>query len=874
MFSEFFMNTESFNDFRTFLAELTAGSHLCAFYQDEGEKAALLEAYLNTAIANNRKVIYIVDPDDVGTISHPANGRRGGHRDQPRGSGQLQILTGTEIYLKECALDPEAMIAWLEKEIRTALKEGFSGLQMAGEMTWALGEGFAHEDRLLEYEVKLDRFLLGTDCVALCQYDLRCFRPEMLLNALKTHPITVVGSRVYDNMYYIPPDRVPNEDEAGARLARCLKNLERNRRMDPALYRQLDFMQQVIDCVPEPLFYRELNGRYLGYNRAFKAFMGIEGEDVFNSRDTEILSLENAGPLESFLKSAMEADSPVWEREARLKHADGSRRKMIVRIAKFETRGDHSNILVGVLSDITDKSEAVARLDESLRTTRALMDHSPRDAIFMIDRNGILLEANETLARRFQKRREEMIGRSAFDLIPPELAVRRRSMVEDVWCEGKARHFVDERDGLWNDNMLFPIRNKDGRIFSLGVIARDITQQKTAELQVAASEARYRKALKESERKLYQSQKLEAVGNLAAGVAHDFNNILGAILGNAEISLEEVPPGSLIKDCMADIIAATWRARDLVQQLLNFSRRVDFHKEALMITPLVKECTRLIQASLPPTIRLKQRIRNSASMILGDPSQIQQMLVNLCGFAYHAMGRQGGVLEIELADAVFPNGPQEVSKKSICLTVKSTGKGIPEKDLPRIFEPYFTNRKRDLASGLGPAVAYGIVKDHGGEIQVENNSGKGTCFKVYFPLLERQEIAPPEKISSGAMPKLNILVVEPEAMLLRTYLRLFDSLGQRVTGCRKPLEALEVFKQEIPAFDLVMTNLAMSGMMGDELAAELLALRPGLPIILCTGCGETIQTEVLKQVGIRWLLEKPVKTETVLRVLNEILTCA
>ncbi len=865
------MNTENQADCRTFLAGLTPGSHLCILYQSEGEKAALLEAYLNTAFANNKKVIYIVDPDDVGTISCLLTDA-GVDIEINRHSGSLRILTATEIYLKECALDPEAMIAWLKMETRTAVKEGFSGLQVTGEMTWALREGFAQEDRLLEYEAKLDRFLLGSDCVALCQYDRRCFRPEMLLNALKTHPIAVVGSRVYDNMYYIPPARVPNEDEAGARLAQCLKNLERNRRTDAALHRQLDVMQQVIDCVPEPLFYKELNGRYFGGNQAFKVFMGIEGRDMFDSRDAEMLSPENAARLKSLQKRAMETESPVYTKETLLTHADGSRRKMLVRIAKLKTTGDHAKIFVSTLSDVTDKNEAMARLDESLRTTRALIDHSPMDAIFMIDRNGILLEANETLAKRFQKRREEMIGQSTFDLIPPELAVQRRPMLEAVWREGEARHFVDQRDGLWIDNMLFPIRNKDGQIFSLGVIARDITHQKKADLQVAASEARYRKALKEGERKLYQSQKLEAVGNLAAGVAHDFNNILGAILGNAEISLEEAPSESLIEDCLTDIINAAWRARDLVQQLLNFSRKADFHKEELMISPLVKECTRVIQASLPPTIRLKQRLRNSKSMILGDPSQVQQVLINLCNNASHAMGRRGGVLKIELDDAVFPKRPQEVSKKGICLTVKDTGEGIPEEVLSRIFEPYFATRKGDVGSGLGLAAVYGIVKDHGGEIRVESSPGKGTCFNVYFPVLERQEIAPPEKISSGSMPKLNILVVEAEAMLLRTYLRLFHALGHQVTGCSKPEEALEAFKQATPVFDLVMTNLAMPGMMGDALAREMLAQRPGLPIIFCTGYGEAIQREALKQLGIHWLLEKPVKMETLLRVLNEIIT--
>jgi PAS domain S-box-containing protein len=403
------------------------------------------------------------------------------------------------------------------------------------------------------------------------------------------------------------------------------------------------------------------------------------------------------------------------------------------------------------------------------------------------------------------------------------------------------------------------VKGPNGKVTYYDGIIEDITGKKEIELQ------------------LQQSQKMEAIGTLAGGIAHDFNNILSAILGYTELALIDAESESSLYHSLQEIFRAGERAKDLVKQILTFSRQAEQERKPVLLKPISKEVIKFLRASLPTTIDIRQEII-SESLVMADPIQIHQLLMNLCTNAGHAMGKKGGKLTVKLldtyldADAVAEH-PELKTGPHIELTICDTGHGIPAHLIDRIFDPFFTTKEKGEGTGMGLSVAHGIVGSCGGKIVASSELGEGSTFKIYLPAVEKEEPSPPlgvEPVKSGTE---SILFVDDEIPLVDIGKQMIESLGYKVTTRTSSLEALELFRAKPDGFDLVITDMTMPNMTGDVLAKEMIRINPDIPVILCTGYSARITQQQAASMGIRAFVSKPVVrkdiAETIRRVLND-----
>jgi len=362
------------------------------------------------------------------------------------------------------------------------------------------------------------------------------------------------------------------------------------------------------------------------------------------------------------------------------------------------------------------------------------------------------------------------------------------------------------------------------------------------------------------EGQLLQLQKMETIGTLAGGIAHDFNNILTPILGYTEMALEELSEESILRYDIEQINSAAIRGKDLVQQILTFSRQVDFDKKPLQLDNIVREVLKLIRASFPSNIEIQQDLDPSCGTVLADSTQMHQIIMNLCTNAYHAMMNNGGVLTVQLDKQSVVSGQvkglTKIQKGTyVKLTIEDTGHGMDKRTIERIFEPFFT--KKEVGSGLGLSVVHGIVSNYNGTIVVESEPGKGSTFMIYLPqhselLFSEREVS--QKVKRG---KGSILFVDDEEEITFMGKRMLESLGYTVDIKSDSTTALEVFKKNPNKYDLLVTDQAMPKMMGTELIGEIKQIRPDLKSIVITGYQDSIPGNAMKQFGISDIISKP-----------------
>jgi len=363
------------------------------------------------------------------------------------------------------------------------------------------------------------------------------------------------------------------------------------------------------------------------------------------------------------------------------------------------------------------------------------------------------------------------------------------------------------------------------------------------------------------ENQLRQSQKMEAVGTMAGGIAHDFNNILTSIIGYCELALDVAEKGSMLEDNIKEVLTAGNRAKDLVRQILAFSRQGSQEVKPVMPSLIVKEAIKLLRSATPTTIDVKQNI-TSDSLIMGDQTQIHQVLMNLCTNAVHAMESSGGILTVNLSDVQlddsFTGQYEDLTPGNyLKLSVSDTGKGISSNIIESIFEPYFTTKKPGEGTGLGLSVVHGIVKGFNGEITVTSEPGSGSTFTVYLPILKKSVASKSDSVELLPVGKERILLVDDEASIVNMCKQILTRLGYNVTTRTSSIEALELFKNRPGDFDLVLTDMTMPNMTGDKLAAALIQIRPDIPVILCTGYSKKISDERAAEIGIKAFVMKP-----------------
>ena len=383
----------------------------------------------------------------------------------------------------------------------------------------------------------------------------------------------------------------------------------------------------------------------------------------------------------------------------------------------------------------------------------------------------------------------------------------------------------------------------------------------------------------ELELQLRQKQKMEAIGTLAGGIAHDFNNILAAIQGYAELSLEDLPEDRPVREKIEQILACSERAAKLVKQILTFSRNgeLEREKEPLHIVPIIEEALDMLRSSLPATIRIEQKFQSEFGTVLADPTQIHQVLVNLCTNAYHAMRAKGaGRIEVGLTDIKFEHetriGEDLLERgRYVKLSVSDDGCGMEKGVLERIFEPFFTTKNVSEGTGLGLSVVHGIIKNHGGAITVSSTADKGTTFEIYLPVFESVETPRSKSPKPLSERKQVILLVDDEEIIVDVTGQILERFGYSVVARTSSLDALEVFEKNPDEFDLVITDQIMPNLTGTQLSEKLIGIRPDIPVILCSGFSEYIDQEELKHIGIRELITKPISKLEIVTIVQTIL---
>ncbi len=524
--------------------------------------------------------------------------------------------------------------------------------------------------------------------------------------------------------------------------------------------------------------------------------------------------------------------------------------------------------LLRLKREIDKRSKAEHALGKSEEKYRVLIENSP-DLHYRTDMEGKIIFISPSVYKFSGYTIEEAVGmKMAEELyVNPE---ERSGFLIELQKKGFVDGFeakLKRKDGSfwWASSNAHFFRDKHGTLQGVEGVTRDITEKKKAE--------REKENLKN---RLNQAQKMEAIGTLAGGIAHDFNNILAAILGYAEMARDDSPPESIVAKDLDKVLEGGNRAKDLVQQILAFSRQNEIEKIPLQPVSVVKEAIKMLRPSLPTTIEINQDITSATGLILADPTQIHQILMNLCTNAFHAMEETGGKLDISLKEVTLStedlvHEPNVEAGTFVQLSISDSGPGIPPDIKRKIFDPYFTTKEPGKGTGMGLAIVHGIVKSYGGFISLYSEPGEGSVFQVFLPVIKRELLPEIEDAKPTPVGRERILFIDDEEILAEMGKSMLERLGYHVTVRNNSIEALKTFQNQPELFDLVITDQTMPGMTGADIARRMIQLRPDIPIILCTGYSAVISEEKAKSMGIKEFALKPLSKKDIAALIRKVL---
>jgi PAS domain S-box-containing protein len=627
------------------------------------------------------------------------------------------------------------------------------------------------------------------------------------------------------------------------------------KQMEEALRENESRYRNVIENIQDIFYRTDKDGIVIMASPSAVYFLGYDSLDEIIGKSISNFWKEPQRQAE--LIRRVRAEGPVTDYEVTAKKKDGSLLLVSTSCAFYRDETGKVLGIEGIIRDITQRKRAEEALRESEERYRALAEGTS-EAVLLRNSDGRIVYTNPAAVTLLHAAKtEDLLGHNYLDFVHPddreESAIRiSRTLTEGLPALRREHRLIALAGQVVQvESTGLPLIHQ-GQQHILGVF-HDITERKKSEKEKNALQAQ-----------LQQAQKMEAIGTLAGGIAHDFNNILAAIMGYAELAGLDIPEGCKARHNLDQSMKSAHRAKDLVQQILSFSRQGKQERKPLDIGPITKEVLKLLRASLPATIEIRQEIEKGLGTIKADPTQIHQVLMNLCTNAGHAMGDHGGVLEVSLNKVTLTAGESarlaEIEPGPyVRLRVRDTGQGIPSEVLKRIFDPYFTTKAPGKGTGLGLAVVHGIVKSYGGGIGVSSEVGKGSTFDIYFPwenevgALSETEKADPLLLGGGE----RLLFVDDEQAIVEVSREILEHLGYEVVVRTSSVEALELIKKTPDWFDLLVTDMTMPNMTGDRLAKEVLEVRPELPIILCTGFSEHISAERAKALGIREFVLKP-----------------
>jgi PAS domain S-box-containing protein len=633
-----------------------------------------------------------------------------------------------------------------------------------------------------------------------------------------------------------------------------------------ALRQSEEKYRTILESIEESYYEVDIAGNLTFFNDSTCNLLGYARDELIGMNNRQLMDQENAKKVYQTFNKVYSTGEPAIGSEWEIIRKDGTKRIFDASVSLIEDAEGRPIGFHGILRDITRRKQAEEALQQEKERFRILVEESPL-GVSLIGADGTYKYINPTFKEIFSYALEDIpTGREWFRSAYPDPEYRHQ--VISTWITDREASKAGEVR-----LRIFTVRCKDGS--EKQIQFRSVTMENRDQL-VIYEDTTERTQL---EAQLQHAQRMEAIGTLAGGIAHDFNNILSAIIGYTEIALfHELSDGTRVHKSMEQVLAAGQRAKDLVKQILAFSRQAEEERRPVRLDPIVREALKLLRASLPSTIEIRQYIAPDMGYVMADPTQIHQVLMNLCTNAHHAMIDTGGVLEVRLESTTidaFEAASHDLSPGLyLALVVSDTGHGMSPEVVERIFDPYFTTKEKDVGTGLGLAVVHGIVKSYRGAISVKSEPGDGTTFTVYLPRIETEKL-PKEAAGERFLPTGDerILLIDDEPTLVDIGRQMLHRLGYQVVTRTSSTEALELFRSAPDEFDLIITDQTMPHMPGDELAKELMKLRPSMPIILCTGFSERISEQEAKSMGIKAFLMKPVVfrdlAATIRKVLEE-----
>lgn len=642
------------------------------------------------------------------------------------------------------------------------------------------------------------------------------------------------------------------EMESGA-----LEKAQRSRQLSEAEER----FRLLVDSVKDYAIYLlDATGQVITWNKGAERIKGYTAAEVIGQPYALFFSPEECATGRPGQELEEAATTGRLEAEGWRIRKDGTRFWAHTVITPLYDQTEQLRGFSKVTRDMSERRRAEQLL-------RSVVDNT-LDGIISIDERGVVQSFNKSAEKIFGYRAEEVISQKINMLMPEPYTSEHDQYLGNYLRTGHAKIIGIGREvsGRRKDGSTFPMElavsefELDRRRHFTGIV-RDISERKKLEGQ------------------LRQSQKMEAIGQLAGGVAHDFNNILGAIIGFTELIKDDAAGQPVILDNLEAVSKASHRAADLVKQILTFSRQNEQERLPTQLGLVIKEALKLLRATVPVTIEFKSQLLEVPT-VLAAPTQIHQVIMNLGTNAWHAMRDQAGVLDVTLAPLqvdfeLARLHPELRPGPYVKLSISDTGCGMSRATLERIFDPFFTTKGPGEGTGLGLAVVHGIMKSHDGTITVYSEPGKGTVFHLYFPVFEADPVQSPAE--QTAIPQghgVRVLFVDDEEPLTRVGRTMLERLGYHVTTQTSPLQALELFRAHPQDFDLVLTDYTMPGMTGLQLTRQLLTLRADIPVILTTGYSAMLTPESLQDAGLRELVLKPYNTRILGEAFHQVLSRA
>lgn len=761
-----------------------------------------------------------------------------------------------------------------ETEVKTARKELDAIFNAAPVMIWQKyrdGRYVRVNDRFCETIGRTKDQIIG-------KTDFEIFPAEMaghyaksdqtvLIEGISQHAVVQRHLKADGTLGWSQTDKIAWKDETGAikgTMGFALDITERKTN-ELEIERGEARMRALIERMPDLVWLKDPDGVYLSCNHKFERFFGETEENIKGRTDYDFVDSKLADFFRKNDKIAMAADKPVINEEE-IVYADDGHREILETI-KTPVYDLHGNLIgvLGIGRDITSRKKTELQLKES-RDMFEKVFNSHLDAIFILDtqKPPKIVESNSAAERIFGYTKQEFTG-GTVDRFHVDSAYLKQFQ-EELYPVIAKNEFLH--------NFRFEMKRRDGSIFPTEHTVLELKNNKNERIGWV-SNIRDLSEKKIAEEKIQHLQRMESIGSLASGIAHDFNNILFPIMGISELMMEDFDEKTVEWANAREIFNAGKRGRDLIKQILAISRQSKSETMPVRYQQVLKEVLKLIRSTIPANIKIEQNIAQNCGPIRANPTQLHQVAMNIITNAYHAL-EDSGTISVKLAEQILNAsdlaGTACRPGRYAVLTVSDTGCGISKELMGKIFDPYFTTKKMGKGSGLGLAVVNGIVQEHKGAIKVESEKDKGSIFKVYLPIFEKTGIKTKSDVHKN-LPEGNekILLVDDEVLISEVAKQALERLGYKVLSLTQSLDAFELVKENPNAFDLVISDLAMPNMTGDQLAVEIKAVRSDLPVIICTGFNDKLDIDEMKKMGIAGVLGKPVERAELAEMVRKVL---